>query len=35
MYKIDELLNKLSSEHSLSEEEYAFLIKERTPEAAA
>ena len=35
MYKIDELIDKLSSEHSLSLEEYAFLIKERTPEATA
>ena len=34
MYKTGELIERLSNEHSLSLEEYAFLIKARTPEAA-
>ena len=34
MYKTEELIERLSQEHSLSLGEYAFLIKERTPAAA-
>ena len=35
MYKIDDLIDKLDHEQSLTLEEYAFLIRERTDEAAS
>lgn len=35
MYKIDDLIDKLDREQSLTLEEYAFLIRERTYEAAS